>query len=333
MSRLLSGERDDDLNQAARHLCAGGLLAVPTETVYGLAGDARNESAVREIFAVKGRPLLDPLIVHVSDLQQAEELAHINEAARKLADAFWPGPLTLILKKKPEVSGLVTASLPTLAVRAPAHPVMRIILERSGLALAAPSANPFGYISPTRAEHVEDSLGDQLPYILDGGACEHGLESTILNLSNPQWPEVLRPGPISAEALTATLGVTVKAHEAKPSDNQAQLAPGMLSRHYSPRTPLALCESPHLQLAANSERTALLYLCRPVNAVRAHVPHEHLFWCTDSDSLEEAARELFALMRRLDKAGYARILAERAPDTPLGQAINNRLERAAAKGE
>ena len=187
MTRLY-GTGGGDLDRVAAWLRGGELVALPTETVYGLAGDALREEAVRQIFEVKMRPLIDPLIVHVAEMAQVEALAEAPPELELLAAAFWPGPLTVVLPKRPVVLDLVTAGLSTVAVRMPAHPVMREVLKKSGLCLAAPSANPFGYVSPTRAEHVADSLAGRVAHVVDGGGCEHGIESTVLGLQDPQRP-------------------------------------------------------------------------------------------------------------------------------------------------
>ena len=202
---------------------------MPTETVYGLAGNALKEESVRKIFEVKGRPLLDPLIVHFSSIKQAEAHVEFNERARALAAQFWPGALTLVLANKDTISDLVTAALPSVAVRVPGHPIFRNLLERLEFPIAAPSANPFGYVSPTLAEHVAATL--------DGGACEHGVESTIVDLRNPDAPKILRPGPLTAEQLGMP-SVELK----QGSNESAQVAPGMLTQHYSPNTPITLFE-------------------------------------------------------------------------------------------
>jgi L-threonylcarbamoyladenylate synthase len=228
----------EDIARAAAHLRAGEVVAVPTETVYGLAANALEDAAVRKIFAVKGRPLLDPLIVHGADAAFLEQVAVFTPAGRRLAAAFWPGPLTLVLPKRAVVPDVVTAGRATVAVRAPAHPVMRAVLAACGLPLAAPSANPFGYLSPTRADHVRDSLGAGAPWIVDGGPCALGLESTIVDVSDPAaTPRVLRPGPITAEALSMVLGVTVLSGASKkegappPPATAGMIAPGLLERH------------------------------------------------------------------------------------------------------
>ena len=189
-------DRPEDITQVIQLLSKGKVVAVPTETVYGLAADTFNISAVRQVFNIKGRPFIDPLIVHTFDMEGVNRLASLNPSAIQLANVFWPGPLTLVLPKKPEVPSIVTANLNTVAIRIPMHPVLRKVLEDSKLCLAAPSANPFGYISPTTIEHVLDSLGDNLEYSLDGGACSVGMESTIIDITNPTKPILLRPGVI-----------------------------------------------------------------------------------------------------------------------------------------
>jgi L-threonylcarbamoyladenylate synthase len=230
-----------NLQRLARALIAGEVVAVPTETVYGLAGDALNPQAVKKIFRAKGRPTNDPLIVHLHSLAQLDALAEKNAAVEELARAFWPGPLTLVLPKKPAVPDLVTSGRPSVAVRMPRHPLFRALLRACGLPLAAPSANPFGYISPTTAAHVRDGLGKKIRYILDGGDCDIGLESTILDLRDPLHPAILRPGAIERRAIERVLRVSVKAaHGETTRAHASAIAPGLLARHYSPRTPIRL---------------------------------------------------------------------------------------------
>ena len=216
-------------------------MAVPTETVYGLAADALSPRACRAIFKAKGRPLTDPLIVHVPHATAAEALAEVTDEARILMRAFWPGPLTLVLKKRPCISDVITAGRNTVAVRCPAHPVMRRLLRLCGRPLAAPSANPFGGLSPTTAAHVQQGLGQRIRLIVDGGACRVGIESTIVDLSHPGRPRILRAGGITAAALATVLGRKIgQAGIRGLSAAHAQKAPGMLTRHYSPHTPLCL---------------------------------------------------------------------------------------------
>ncbi len=334
-----------DVVRVASLLRSGKVVALPTETVYGLAAHALDEAAVQKIFAIKGRPMLDPLIVHGFDLNALKALAHFPPLALKLAEAFWPGPLTLVVTKKMVVPRLVTAGRATVALRVPAHPLMRTILAACKLPLAAPSANPFGYISPTRAQHVRDSLGDRAPWIVDGGPCEHGLESTIVDVSDPAAPpRLLRPGPITAEMLEKVLGQPVLLGPAttQPSSSTIPtpvsgsspglLAPGMLPRHYSPKTPFALLDPG----AAPSppplgKRAAWIRLRRPP-AGDVPPPNTEAFWLSENGDLAEAARTLYDLLRKLDAGSYAQIWCETAPPEGLGPAINDRLRRAAAKG-
>ena len=318
------------LLRAAALLRAGEIVAVPTETVYGLAANALDERAVRKIFEAKGRPFIDPLIVHVADRAMAEALAEPSPLLDLLAARFWPGPLTVVLRKRPCVPDLVTAGEPTVALRMPAHPVMRELIARSGLPLAAPSANPFGYVSPTTAQHVRESLGERAPHILDGGACAHGVESTIVHLADPAGVRLLRPGPVTQDELEAALGVPVLPAPSHMDQKAAQAAPGMLDRHYSPHTPLILrtAGSAAQVPAGFSGRVAVVHLARPAEPHPTSAEH---FWFSESGDLAEVARSLFALLRHLDAQGFAVILAEAAPPGGLGDAINDRLKRAAAK--
>jgi L-threonylcarbamoyladenylate synthase len=321
--------------RAAELLRAGQVVALPTETVYGLAAHALDEKAVRQIFSIKGRPLIDPLIVHGLDADFLSALACFTPQARRLAEACWPGPLTLVLKKHAVVPGLVTAGRDTVAVRVPAHPLARAVLKASGLPLAAPSANPFGYISPTRAEHVRASFGAKVPWILEGGACAVGLESTILEVSDPTTPpRLLRPGPITVEALALILGQPIEvAAPSKPADEtQGLVAPGLLARHYSPRTSLVLLESAALPPMAVHERTAWIRLSRPAQGDKDWPANLEVFWLCETGDLGQAAHGLYELLRRLDEAGFARIYCELAAEAGIGAALNDRLRRAAGRG-
>jgi L-threonylcarbamoyladenylate synthase len=301
----------------------GAVLGIPTETVYGLAGNALNEESVRKIFEVKGRPLLDPLIVHFSSIEEAEAHVEFNGRARVLAAQFWPGALTLVLPKKNTISDLVTAGLPSVAVRVPGHPIFRSLLERLDFPLAAPSANPFGYVSPTLAEHVAATLGDRILAVLDGGACEHGVESTIVDLRNPNAPMILRPGPLSAEQL----GMQSAEVELKqPSSKSAQPAPGMLTLHYSPNTPITLFRHGE-RPSCVQQSEAVLYNMKPAADKLA----ENTFWLSESGDLTEIAHNLFMLIQKLDVRGYTQLQVERVEDVDIGIAVNDRLSRAAAK--
>lgn len=312
----------DNLNRCADFLRQGEVVGVPTETVYGLAGNALSESSVRKIFEVKGRPLIDPLIVHFSSLADAEAHVEFNDRARALAAKFWPGALTLILPKKSTISDLVTAGLPSAAVRVPSHPIFRRLLERLDFPLAAPSANPFGYVSPTRAKHVNTTLGERIPAVLDGGPCDHGVESTIIDLRNPDTPKVLRPGPITAEEL----GIKITNTQAQTTSKSPQAAPGMLTQHYSPKTPITLFESGAIAPDVNTNE-AVIYNTKP----KEPTPSTNIFWLSEDGDLTEIAHNLFMLIQKLDAENYTRLHVERASNQGIGIAINDRLSRAAAK--
>ena len=326
-----------NLARLARVLARGGLVAVPTETVYGLAADALDARACAEIFRAKGRPAHDPLIVHVRSLAQAAEVAVLGPAAKKLAAAFWPGPLTLVLPKRDHVPALVTSGLPSVAVRMPRHPLMRALLRLCGRPLAAPSANPFGYVSPTTAAHVAAGLGGRIGHILDGGPCAVGVESTILDLRDPARPALFRPGAVTRAQLERVLGVRIRAVKKRPAPDAAAtaaVAPGMLARHYAPRTPLTLHRKLSVARAAAAPQEAFLLYARPQagRAGKSGAWPKNLFWLTARGDAAEAARNLFARLRALDGGGWRRLHAERAPArAALAPALNDRLVRAAAR--
>ena len=325
-ARILRGT-SRNLSYLARCLRDGDIVGVPTETVYGLAADALNPRACQKIFTAKGRPTTDPLIVHIAALDELDAIAVTNAAALRLAQKFWPGPLTLILPKKSVVPAIVSAGLPSVAVRMPAHALFRRLIRLSGRPLAAPSANPFGYISPTTAEHVRASLGSKINSILDGGPAHIGLESTILDLRDPARPRLLRPGAISREALAAALGRPVAWRRPKAAaPTVAQVAPGLLTRHYSPRTPLVLHSrlTPALVAQSGSDE-AFLFIAKPAGRTA-----KNIFWLDARGNLPGAARRLFAQLRALDVAGYRRLHAEYANGQGPAEAINDRLRRAAA---
>ena len=310
-----------NLSHCANFLRRGELLGVPTETVYGLAGNALCDSTVRKIFGVKGRPFIDPLIVHFASIEEAILHADFNDQALALAKQFWPGALTLVLTKKSSIPDIVTAGLSSVAIRLPEHIVFRRLLEQVDFPLAAPSANPFGYVSPTRAMHVKTTMGDQISAVLDGGPCEHGLESTIVDLRNSNDPVILRPGPISPSKLD------IKIAEASciSSDESAQAAPGMLTQHYSPKARIKLF--PHGTSADSSNSgDAIVYNSKPEKkAIQAHT-----YWFSENGDLREIAHNLFMLLQKLDRAGYKQLLVECAEQTDIGIAINDRLRRSAA---
>lgn len=315
-----------NLARLARALQRGELVAVPTETVYGLAANALNARACRKIFRAKRRPATDPLIVHIHALDQLDGLGRPNVAALALARAFWPGPLTLVLSKTPAVPDVVTAGRKSVAVRMPAHRLFRRLLKLAGLPLAAPSANPFGYVSPTTARHVRDGLDGRIPFILDGGPCRIGLESTIVDVRNPERPKLLRPGAIARDELERVLGCQVPAKNGRhrPTEKEAQLAPGLLARHYSPRTPVVLHDG-DMNPAERNE--AFLFLRRP-----ARHRGKNIFWLDARGDLRGVARNLFAQLREIDRRGFERIHVQQPrSDNGIAAAINDRLRRAAAR--
>lgn len=329
----------ESISRAALELRNGAVVAVPTETVYGLAGHALNEKACRFIFDIKGRPLIDPLIIHIGDYEQLSDLASVPDDVFSLLENVWPGALTVILPKKACVPDIVTAGLPTVAIRMPRHPVMRALLKECMLPLAAPSANPFGYISPTTAEHVQQSLGDKLEFILDGGDCEIGLESTIVNLSKPGEWQILRHGPISAEKMAPFLPNRTMLNSEISSIpdvsknmavDTAQIAPGLLERHYSPKTPLFLFENKvDAGVCEKYGRVAIAFLKR--NEKASVADNTDVYWLSDGGSMNEIAHNLFALLRKLDERNYDAIFMQTPESSGIGLAINDRLRRAAAK--
>jgi L-threonylcarbamoyladenylate synthase len=305
----------------------GGLVALPTETVYGLAANALDARACRKIFRAKGRPAGDPLIVHVRGLRDARRVAVFNPVARRLAARFWPGPLTLVLPKKPVVPAVVTAGLDSVAVRAPSHHLFRRMLRLAGVPLAAPSANPFGGVSPTSAAHVHEGLGGRIDHILDGGPCPVGVESTIVDVRDPSRPRLLRPGVISAAALSRVAGVRVRAAPRRSAHARVQLAPGMRWRHYSPQAELRLVRRIGRSTSGQTApATALLHWRKPA----AGADRPDVFWLSASGSAREAARRLYAVLRGIDARGFRHIVAERLPaGLPAAEAVNDRLSRAA----
>ncbi len=325
-----------DLRLAAAALGAGELVAFPTETVYGLGADAFNPVALARIFEAKRRPHFDPLIVHIADLADLPVLADVGalEAAaaarvRLLAERLWPGPLTLILPKKPAVPDLATSGLPTVAVRFPAHPVARRLIELAGRPIAAPSANPFGYLSPTRAEHVRDQLGERVDYILDGGPCAVGVESTVLDLCRTP-PAILRPGGTERERLEALIGPVAVV------DGSAVLptAPGQLAGHYAPGAPLALYARGALAGRKFPPEDAVVFFDAAARdawlGAAGTGPLPLTAVLSESGSCLEAAAALFELLHRLDARGVAAIHVERGPEAGLCVAVHDRLVRAAA---
>lgn len=309
-----------NIDEAASLLKKGGLVAIPTETVYGLAANATDETAVARIFEAKQRPHFDPLIVHLHDEEQVSHYCQdIPESFYRLYEAFCPGPLTFILPKKNSIPDLVTSGQQTVGIRFPRHSLTRELLKKSQLPLAAPSANPFGYVSPTTAEHVAQQLGEKLDYILDGGPCEVGLESTIIDLSEEQ-PRILRLGGLSLEEIEAEIGPV--AHTAVSSSNPK--APGMLSAHYSPGRQLYVGDVNQLLHRFHDHYTAVISF----HEIYPEANECHVL--SIKASLSEAAARLFEVLRALDREEVEVILAEVFPEEGLGRAINDRLKRAAA---
>lgn len=326
------GPSEANLIRAGERLAAGGLVAFPTETVYGLGADAFDARAVARIFEAKARPSFDPLIVHVASIEGVDRVAHIpGTAARLLMEALWPGPLTLVLPKRDAIPGIVTSGLDTVAVRLPAHPVARSIIAYSGTAVAAPSANPFGYISPTLAIHVVRGLGDRVDLVIDGGPCSVGVESTVLDMTVDP-PRVLRPGGMPTEAIEAVIG-SIDRRPPPEAASVAAASPGLLDSHYAPRTPLFLVEAGGLATARPSGRAAALVTGPASKASLAATAGRFALtrYLSPGGDLVEAAAGLFAALHELDLGGFDQIWAERAADRGLGPAINDRLYKASRK--
>ena len=311
-----------NINKAKNLLEAGQLVAIPTETVYGLAGNGFDAGAVTSIFETKKRPAFDPLILHADSLEKIEQFVEkIPATARLLAERFWPGPLTILFKKNKWVPDLVTSGLKTVAVRIPRHPLALELLALLDFPLAAPSANPFGYVSPTRPEHVQAQLGETLPYILDGGLCSVGVESTIVSFEG-ELPTVLRMGGLSLEYLEEVLGkIKVNSHS-----GSSPAAPGMLRSHYAPQKPFVLIDKADAFERPENDDFAILAFDRRLEGVK----EAQQFLLAPSGSLSEAAANLFSMIRQLDeRKEFSQIIALKVPEKGLGRAVNDRLRRAA----
>jgi L-threonylcarbamoyladenylate synthase len=308
-----------NIEQAIEVLKAGDVIGLPTETVYGLAGNAYNTEAITKIFTVKNRPTFDPLIVHTSSIERVHEFVkEIPEQAQLLAKHFMPGPLTLLLPKKEVISDLVTSGLETVAVRIPNHPLALELLQNLDFPLAAPSANPFGYISPTSAQHVDNQLGDKIKYILDGGECRVGIESSIIGFFDGEIV-VLRKGGLAIEEIEAIVG-KVRIEEHSSSNPKA---PGMLKSHYAPRTPLLVIGD---WLMVEEDTSKIGYL--GFDKFSSIIPLENQLLLSEIGDLSEAAKNLFAFMRLLDARGFDKIYTELLFEKGLGRAINDRIKRA-----
>jgi L-threonylcarbamoyladenylate synthase len=313
---------DSSLQAAVAAIRRGELVGMPTETVYGLAADALNPAAVARVFEAKGRPTFDPVIVHIPDPDWADQIAVMSSRAKRLAVACWPGPLTLVVPRLPMIPDLVTSGLDSVGIRCPAHPLARELMRICGTPLAAPSANLFGRISPTTADHVREQLGDAVAVVLDGGPCSVGIESTVLR-TDPT-PLILRPGGVTRERLEEILGEPVAV---AGRDDRAQhlprAAPGMLASHYAPRKPLTI-RAPDGAWSTDPQVGILAFRTAP------NLPVIEVL--SPAGNLAEAAMGLFAALRRLDAAPVTRIEAEYVLDTGLGLGINDRLRRAAGLG-
>jgi L-threonylcarbamoyladenylate synthase len=322
----------ENIQLAQEHLSKSNLVAVPTETVYGLAANALDIEAVLQIFKIKGRPLIDPLIVHVSSLEQAKLYCQMNPLAITLAQKYWPGPLTMVLPKKDNIPGVVTANLDSVAIRCPGNRVFRNLLESLPFPLAAPSANPFGYISPTKAIHVNESMGDKIDLILDDDDSEIGIESTIIDLRNEDQPTILRPGPLTQQAIEAEFNLKLttppQMMEAKSAPSPS---PGLLKSHYSPSKPLDIVKLTEIEAMITKDtlkESAFIFNTRPVKLSQSV---QNIFWLSESGEMEEIAKNLYALLRTVDKMEYQRIIVETIKAESVGIALMDRLTRASER--
>ena len=309
-----------DIDRAKELLLHNDIVGIPTETVYGLAGNALNEEVILKIYEVKNRPKFDPFIAHTNALEKMEPfIKEIPDRAGILASQFWPGPLTLLLEKKDSIPDLLTSGNDRVAIRIPNHPLILRLLEQLNFPLAAPSANPFGYVSPTTAHHVNTQLGSEISYILDGGECNIGVESTIIGFENEE-PIVYRLGGIPIESIEEIIG-RVKLKINMSSDPSA---PGMLKSHYSPGRKIRIGNIEEHLKQMNSETTGVISFQH-----RFNVPSENLFILSERGDLLETARNIFKALREMDKPHIKEILVEFVPDHGLGKAVNDRLRRSA----
>lgn len=311
----------ENVKKASAVITGGGLVAFPTETVYGLGADAFNPVAVARIFEVKNRPRFDPLIVHIADFRGLEMLVRdLGSAGRRLADAFWPGPLTLVARKEDAVPDIVTAGLPTVAVRMPDHDVALELIRHSGTPVAAPSANPFGYLSPTTAAHVQEQLGGKVEMVLDGGECSIGVESTIVQVDEGSV-RLLRPGGLPLEEIEKIAGPV----DIGERPHGVPSSPGQCAHHYAPRTPVRIVRS-LLNIDPSGRRSGLLAFRTPIKPEG----FAHVEVLSPEGELTVAAARFFSCLHRLDRAGLDVIFAEAVPEVGLGRAIMNRLYKAEA---
>jgi L-threonylcarbamoyladenylate synthase len=319
MAEILKASKEA-IEQAALILKNGGLVAFPTETVYGLGASALNPKAVARVFEVKNRPSFDPFIVHIANVSDLEQLcARVSTKAYELIDAFWPGPLTLVLPKSEIIPDIVTAGNSTLAVRMPSHPIALELIKQSGLPIAAPSANPFSRLSPTTALHVESQIGSRIDLIIDGGSCSIGVESTVLELGKESV--LLRPGAITIEELEAVIGpVKNSFSSSKPH------SPGQLLHHYSPNTRLKIVENDNIIIQEGTKAGFLSF-----RGIINNYPFKNIEILSESGDLYQAASNLFSALHRLDVADLDIIYAESIPESGIGMAIMDRLRKAEHK--
>tara|TARA_Y100000588_G_C14141230_1_gene876161 strand:- start:316 stop:1329 length:1014 start_codon:yes stop_codon:yes gene_type:complete len=328
------GVSPEELSHVAGLLQSGQIVALPTETVYGLACLALNEFAVAKVFQAKQRPANDPLIIHVSDLNEARLVCRPNHRAISLTEVFWPGPLTLILPKTSIVPSIVTSGLSTVAVRSPAHPVFREVLNLVRAPLAAPSANPFGKVSPTRVEHIKQSFGVAHPPVVDGGPTKIGIESTVVDLTS-RYTRILRPGPIDTEAISTILGEEPEIPGLKTSSEKSKipLSPGLLAKHYQPESPLQVFNSTE-DLIAFLKREPFIPAATfvithsPLNDNRFPSKNLKFMHLSETGNPQEIAHNLFARLREADDHSPPLILCPLLPETGIGSAVNDRLRRA-----
>ena len=311
----------NEIKKASSLLQQGQVVAIPTETVYGLAANAFDDKAVAQIFEIKKRPLFNPLIVHIKSIDYLNNIAvNIPPIAYQLAQQFWPGALTLVLEKKSNIPDIVTSGKNTVGIRVPSHPIALALLKGLDFPLAAPSANPFGYISPTTSEHVRKQLGDKIPYILEGGSCEKGIESTIVGFENNK-PILYRVGAISKEEIEKCIGIL----ETKNTASASPQAPGMINKHYSPKTKFIVSENISKSIEENINCNAGFLLFKNENQLLP--PHKYME-LSSNKNLEQAAKMLYAAMHQLDSMNFDVIFAEKLPEKELGITINDRLYRA-----
>ena len=336
-TRIIDYFAAKSVGDAAELLRRGETVAFPTETVYGLGANALDPDAVAKIYAAKGRPSDNPLIVHIADTAQADELAEVSDLARQLMDAFWPGPLTLVLPARDCIPRIVTGGLDTVGIRMPAHPAALMMLRQAALPIAAPSANISGRPSPTTADHVAEDLSGRIPLIIDGGAAISGLESTVLDLASP-IPAILRPGVITAEALAPFIpGIS---EETRLPDGGIARAPGMKYRHYAPKAPVLLCppneiystycaalQEFYADTANEGKDEPKIAVLATMQGLTGMAKAEHCFLL--GENAEEAAQNLFAALRWTDEINADLVIAESFPEKGVGIALMNRLKKAA----